>query len=50
MAAELRAVLDELEAAPAAPPGALPVAAPRSGTFETTVEFSPTDPRHNSEL
>ena len=50
MAAALLAVLAELGAEPAAPPGAGQAEAARSGTFEATLKFSPADPRHNSEL
>jgi eukaryotic-like serine/threonine-protein kinase len=49
MATELRAALDALRGEPAGPRDAGPVGAPRLGTFDTTVAFSPTDPRHNSE-
>ncbi len=50
MAAELLAIQTEPGAEPAMPLAAGQPDAPRSGTFEATVKFSPADPRHNSEL
>ena len=49
MAAELRAMLDGLGSDPIEPPSSAPDNAPRPGTFETTVELSHAEPRHNSE-